>query len=88
MDDHFEERMQYIDSVVADTRERWKHLLTSGTVTQQQFDDAMEEVKDTLLLHPVAMEYVSRAMPRRAAAKTEERGAQDTHLDAAVGDDV
>ncbi len=71
MDEHFEERMRYIDSVVAETRERWKHMLTSGTVTQQQFDDAMEEVKDTLLLHPVAMEYVSRAMPRKPSTETE-----------------
>ena len=63
-----EETLAFVETVVAKTRGRWR-----GIVSDEELERHLLFVRELLMTHPVAIEYVARAMPRMATAQTEER---------------
>lgn len=72
-----DERLAFVEQVIARARERWRGVLAPAALERH-----LAFMRDMLLIHPVAQEYVARAMPRTAPAQTEERA---QHAEAAGG---
>lgn len=64
-----DERAAFIEQVIARARKRWSDALPDDRLTLY-----LADLRLLLFTHPVAIEYVARAMPRTAPTRTEERG--------------
>lgn len=64
-----DERAAFIEQLIERARERWR-----GVVPDDELERHLARTRVQLFTHPVAMEYVARAMPRQPPKLTEERG--------------
>ena len=72
-DESVERRLAFVEQVIAEARERWR-----GVLDEAALEEHLETTRQLLMVHPVAMEYVSRAMPRTPPLHTEEEGSSES----------